>query len=64
MTTLAEAKDVHPMALVTLKEYVPAANPDIVVLAPVPAILPGFIVQFPAGKPFKTTLPVAVVHVG
>lgn len=35
-----------------------------VVLKPVPAIAPGLMVQFPAGKPFKTTLPVAVKHVG
>ena len=35
-----------------------------VVLVPVPAIAPGLIVQLPAGKPFKTTLPVAAEHVG
>ena len=33
-------------------------------VAPVPAIAPGLIVQFPAGKPPRTTLPVATVHVG
>ena len=34
-----------------------------VLLAPVPAIEPGLRVQFPAGKPFRTTLPVATEHV-
>ena len=33
-------------------------------LAVFPAIAPGLMVQFPAGKPFNTTLPVATVHVG
>ena len=35
-----------------------------VVLTPVPAMAPGLIVQFPAGKPPRTTLPVAVTQVG
>ena len=35
-----------------------------VVLAAVPVIAPGLTVQFPAGKPFKITLPVAVEQVG
>lgn len=43
---------------------VPAESPVIVVLAPVPVIAPGFKVQFPEGKPFKTTLPEATVQVG
>lgn len=43
---------------------VPVANPDRVVLTPVPAMAPGFIVQFPAGKPFNITLPVATVQLG
>ena len=34
-----------------------------VVVAPVPVIAPGFIVQFPAGSPFSTTLPVATAQV-
>jgi len=38
--------------------------PEIIVVAPVPAIAPGLIVQFPAGKPFNTTLPDATVQVG
>jgi hypothetical protein len=44
--------------------YVPAAKPDMVVLAVEPAIAPGLIIQFPAGKPLNTTLPVATVQVG
>ena len=46
----------------------PAASPDIVVLAPVPVVVPTGVlvnVQIPvAGKPFTTTLPVATVQVG
>ena len=33
-------------------------------LDPVPEMLPGLIVQVPAGKPFNTTLPVATAQVG
>ena len=43
---------------------VPAANPEIVVEAVFPVILPGFIVQFPNGKSFKTKLPVTKPQVG
>jgi len=43
---------------------VPAVNPVIVLLAPVPDIEPGLMVQLPAGKPFNTTLPVETKHVG
>ena len=35
-----------------------------VALLPLPVIAPGLIVQLPAGRPFNTTLPVAVVQVG
>jgi len=35
-----------------------------VVLEVLPLIAPGLSVQLPAGKPFNTTLPVAVEHVG
>ena len=35
-----------------------------VVLAPVPGIAPGLIVQFPAGNPFNTTLPIEIEQVG
>ena len=44
--------------------YVPATNPDIVILLPVPAIAPGLIIQFPAGKPVNTTLPVGIAQPG
>src|SRR5271154_5316301 len=64
MTTLADAGEIHPAALVTVKLYVPAKSPVIVVVAPVPAIAPGFIVQLPAGNPLRTTLPVATAQVG
>ena len=69
ITTLAEAKEVQPAALVTAKVYVPAARPVIVVLAPEPVVVipPGFLVkvQFPvAGSPVKTTFPVGIEQVG
>lgn len=60
---MAEAGEVQPDALVTVKEYVPGTSPDIVVLDPLPVIDPGLIVQVPDGKPVSTTLPVTVVHV-
>lgn len=47
-----------------MKVLVPASSPDIVVLAPVPLIDPGLIVQFPEGKPLNSTLPVETEHVG
>ena len=64
MTTLAEAADVHPEASVTVKLYVAAASPMMVVLAPEPATAPGLIVQLPAGSPLRTTLPVGSEQVG
>ena len=69
MTTFPEATEVHPKSLVTVKVYVPAAIPDIVVVVPVPAVVvpPGFLVrvQVPeAGKPLNATLPAATVQVG
>jgi hypothetical protein len=64
MTTFAEGDEVHPAAFVTVKLYVPAANVEIVVVAPVPVTAPGLIVQLPAGKPLRITLPVATAHVG
>lgn len=54
----------HPAALVTVKLCVPVASPVMVVVAPLPVIAPGLIVQLPAGRPERTTLPVAVVQVG
>lgn len=62
--TFADAIDVHPTAFVTVKLCVPATRLVTVLLVPVPAIVPGFIVQFPEGKPFNTTLPVATAQVG
>ena len=69
MTTLTDATEVHPEALVTVKVYVPVTSPDIVVLVPVPVVVapPGdrVKVQVPeAGKPLSTTLPEARVQVG
>lgn len=64
MTTLPDALDTHPVALVTVNMYVPVARPDIVTVAPVPVNAPGLIVQVPAGKPVSITLPVVTVHVG
>jgi hypothetical protein len=64
ITTFAEAEEEQPAALVTMKLYVPGVSPVTVVLEPVPVITPGLIVQLPAGKLFRTTLPVGVRHVG
>jgi hypothetical protein len=69
MITFADAGEVHPYALITVKLYVPAASPEIVVLVPVPVIVvpPGVVVNdhIPvAGKPFKTTLPVRAFRGG
>jgi len=64
ITTLADDTDVHPTELVTVYAYVPDVKPDIVLLAPVPAIAPGFMVQFPAGKLDSSMLPVATSQDG
>ena len=65
INTLEDNDEVHPVALVTVKLYVPETSPEIVVLVPVPVITPGFIVQVPVdGKPFSTTLPVDIEQVG
>ena len=63
ITTFAEAGEMQ-VPLDTVKLYVPAAKPVIVVVAVVPVIDPGIIVQLPVGKPLTNTLPVAVAHVG
>jgi hypothetical protein len=63
ITTLADAKEVQPTEFLTVKLYVPVGTPKIV-LFPVPVMDPGLIVQFPAGKPLSTTLPVATEQVG
>ena len=64
ITTLADAGEVHPTEFATVKLYVAADSPEIVVLAVFPFTEPGFIVQFPAGNPLNATLPVAREHVG
>ena len=69
MTTLADAEEVHPEVLVTVKVYVPAASPEIVVLVPVPVVVvpPGVlvVVHVPVdGNPFNMTLPAASEQVG
>ena len=43
---------------------VEGVNKVSVVVVPLPAMAPGFIVQAPAGKPLNATLPVGVVQVG
>lgn len=63
MTTFADAVEIH-IPLFTVKLQVPATKPEILVEVPVPVILPGFIVQLPAGNPLNITLPVATVQVG
>ena len=70
IATLAEATDVQPAALVTMKVYVVLADkPVIVLLVPVPVVLlpPGILVkvQVPElGKPVNTTEPVGVEQSG
>jgi len=69
ITTLAEAIEVHPDALVTVKVYVPERIVVTVVLIPVPEVIvpPGVLVnvQVPvAGKPSNTTLPDGTAQVG
>ena len=69
MITFPDDAEVHPDALATVKLYVPAGSPDMVVLLPDPEVVvpPGFLVsvQLPAeGKPPRVTLPVGNMHVG
>ena len=64
ITMAGVGKEVHPIALVTVKVYEPATNPDLVYVDPEPDIAPGLIIQFPEGNPFNTTLPVETEHVG
>ena len=61
---LTDGNDVHPAAFVTVKVYAPETRPEIVVLVVLPVIAPGLSVQFPVGKLFKITLPVATMQVG
>jgi hypothetical protein len=63
--TLEVAVEIQPAAEVTVKLYVPGLSPEIVLFVPDPVIAPGLIVQVPlAGRPDRTTLPVAKAHVG
>jgi len=66
--TLFRGSEVHPDALVTVKVYILAASPVIVILVPVPVVVPPGVldkVHVPvAGNPFNTMLPVERVHVG
>ena len=64
MTIFADDGDVHPALFVTVYVYVPTDNPDIILLTVFPEIAPGLSVQFPAGKPFSKTLPVATEQLG
>jgi hypothetical protein len=64
ITTLADATEVQPLELVTVKLCVPAVSPEIVVLEVDPVTEPGLIVHVPAGKLLKITLPVGTEHVG
>jgi hypothetical protein len=64
INTFADPTDVHPDTFVTVKLYVPAASPVIVVLEPFPVLAPGFIVQSPEGRLLSITLPVASSQVG
>jgi hypothetical protein len=69
ITTLADGTEVHPAALVTVKEYVSAGRPETDVLVPVPFVITAsglrVNVHVPVeGNPFSITLPVATVHVG
>jgi hypothetical protein len=70
MAILSDAGEIQPDASrVTVKVYDPAESPEMVVLVPLPWVVvpPGVLVnvQVPvAGKPFKTTLPVDITHVG
>ena len=66
---MADDTDIHPVALVTVKVYVPEARPVTVVLVPVPFVITAsglrVNVHVPlAGNPFNTTLPVDTEHVG
>lgn len=61
---LGVGKEVHPAAFVTEKEYEPGVKPEIVAVAPVPAIFPGLSTQFPEGNPPSVLLPVATEQVG
>lgn len=63
ITTTADANDIHPASLVTVKVWLPGTRFEIVVVVPVPVVPPGFIVHTPvAGRPLNATLPVGAEH--
>jgi hypothetical protein len=69
ITTLAEATELHPAELVTVKVYVPEASPVIVLVVPVPvtATAPGLLVNVHVpedGNPLNATDPVGAAQVG
>lgn len=69
IATFGDAVEVQPTEFVTVKLYVPAVSPEIVVAVPLPLVVttPGIrvIVQLPAaGRPLIAAEPVATVQVG
>lgn len=69
IATFCDPDEVQPTEFVTVKAYVPAVSPEIVVAVPLPLVVtaPGIrvIVQFPvAGSPLIAVEPVATEHVG
>ena len=61
--TSADAGDIHPAALVTVKLWIPGVRFEMVAVVPFPAIAPGLMIQMPvAGKPLSITLPVVAIH--
>jgi hypothetical protein len=66
ITTFADGPEVQ-LPAETVNVYVPVANPEIVLVAPVPVIVPPgvcVIVHVPAGSPVRSTLPVDKAQVG
>jgi hypothetical protein len=64
ITTFADDADVHPAAFVTENVYVPGARPPMIVVIVLPVILPGLIIQSPAGKLVNTTDPAETAQSG
>ena len=63
MITSAEALEIHPASLVTVKLWIPGVRFAIVAVVPLPAIAPGLMIHIPvAGKPISITLPVVAIH--
>jgi hypothetical protein len=69
ITTFAEAPEIHPVVLVTVKKYVPEASPVMIVLFPNPVVfIPAGVlitVHVPVeGNPSNSTLPDGAEHDG